>query len=98
MAAMSYALNFPFVQVAFDQLRIACDEVEGQIHLRSVKLSNEVQQAFSDAYALIIWQDHESGDAKIITFHPSMSHSDECYWFALIFGHVAADPGAEAAV
>jgi hypothetical protein len=60
VAAMPYTLQFPVRQVPADQLRVAGDQVEGQLGLGGVKLSDEVEKSFSNADALIIRQNHQS--------------------------------------
>jgi len=98
MAAVPHAFDFPVVQVSAYELGVAGDEVEGQIHLRSVELCHKVQETFSHANALVVRQNHKAADAEIVRFHARVDNGDEGNWSILVFGDVASDSRAQGAV
>jgi hypothetical protein len=66
--------------------------------LRSIKLSNKIEQTLSDPYALVIWQNDESADSKEVAFHSHMRNRGKSYRFFLVERNVASDASAELAV
>jgi len=66
--------------------------------LRGVKLCDEVEKSFADADALVIGQNDQPTDTKIVNFHSDMSYCDERDRLFMINGNVASYACTEAAV
>ncbi len=95
MATVSHSLDNPIAQFSPYQLRIARYQVKWQLRFRRVKLGYEIQQAFADAYALIVGQHYEAANTVIMRPHVHVSDSDECNRLKLVHGDVAADACAK---
>jgi hypothetical protein len=98
MATMPNTFNNPTAQISTNQLRIACNQIERQIQLRSIKLSNKIQQTLSNPYALVIRQNNETADTEKVTSHSHMGNSDKRYRLFLVESDVASDTAAKLAV
>jgi hypothetical protein len=81
---------FPVVHVSANYLRVASENVEGYSRLQGVELSDEVQQSFSDADALVIGQHNKSAHSIISCSHPNLNDRDERYWFIFVNRGIAS--------
>ncbi len=91
MAAIPNTLHSPVTQVSANQLRIASNQIEGQINLRRVELSDKIKQTLPNAYALVIRQDYQSANAEKVCPHTHVCNCDKGYRLFLVEGNVASD-------
>jgi len=91
VAAMANTLDYPVTQVSPNKLRIACNQIKRQITLRQIKFSHEIQQTFSDAYALIIGQDYKTANAIIVCQHMHVCNCNKGNRLLLIKCNIAFD-------
>ena len=89
-ARMTKTSYSPVLHVSADDLRVACEYVEGNPGLGCVKSSYEVKESFSQPYPLEVWEHNESGDAVVSCFHVDVDYCDESYRFVLVNGAVAS--------
>jgi len=98
MITMPNTLNNPTAQISTNQLRIARNQIERQIQLRSIELSNKIQQTLSNPYALVIRQNNETADTEKVTSHSHVCNCDKGYRLFLVESDVASDACTKLAV
>jgi len=88
---MPDTLHNPAVQTSSNQLWVARNQIKGQIQLRGIEFSNKIQQALSNSYALVIWQDNETADAKEMPSHSHMRNRDKSNGLFMVESDVASN-------
>jgi hypothetical protein len=80
MTITSYS---PVLHASAGKLRVTSQNIKGHLRLRSVQFRNEIQQSFSNTYALIIRQHNQPTHPIIPSSHPNMDNRDKRYRSAL---------------
>jgi len=97
-SGMTNTLNPPIFKVAMYKLRIRRYYLKRQVNLRSIELSNKIQQPFADANALKVRQNHKTANSIIIRPHPRMRNRNETHRPALVNCHITPNSGAKLTV